>query len=148
MNNINTLKKIFSFKKPFESLVFLGALLLVVLTMLYLFKINFGIENFGIENFGIENFENEKSKKLVYFYMKGCSHCEKFSPIWDEFSNNNKSSIKTYKLERTLAGDKINKYEVKGFPTILLLGENNEKIKEYDGDRTVDSLTQFVNSNK
>jgi len=138
MNNINTLKKIFSFKKPFESLIFLGALLLVVLTMLYLFKINFGIENF----------ENEKSKKLVYFYMKGCGHCEKFSPIWDEFSNNNKSSIKTYKLERTLAGDKINKYDVKGFPTILLLGENNEKIKEYDGDRTVDSLTQFVNSNK
>ena len=110
---------------------------------LYLFKINFGIVNFGIENF-----ENEKSKKLVYFYMKGCGHCEKFSPIWSEFSNNNKSSITTHKLERTEAGDKINKYDIKGFPTILLLGENNEKIKEYDGDRTVDALTKFVNANK
>ena len=143
MNNLNTLKKIFSFKKPFESLLFLGALLLVIVTVLYLFKINFGIENFGIENF-----ENEKSKKLVYFYMKGCGHCEKFSPIWDEFSNNNKSSIKTYKLERTEAGDKINKYDIKGFPTILLIGENNEKIKEYDDQRTVEALTKFVNANK
>ena len=138
MNNLNTLKKLLSFKKPYESLVFLGALVLVIVTLLYLFKINFGIENF----------ENEKSKKLVYFYMNGCGHCEKFSPIWEKFSNNNKSSIKTYKLERTEAGDKIKKYDVKGFPTILLLGENNEKIKEYDGSRTEDALIQFVNANK
>ena len=36
------------------------------------------------------------------------------------------------------------KYSVQGFPTILLLDNNGNKLKEYDGARTADALTEFV----
>ncbi len=138
-NLLGNIKKQVSFKKTVNSLIALGA----VLVFVYLYN-KYVIPYM---NYNIENFENENSKKLVYFYMNGCGHCEKFSPIWDEFISQNKSSITTHKLEREEAGNKIQKYEVKGFPTILLLDENNNKIKEYNGDRTLSALKKFVSEN-
>ena len=83
---------------------------------------------------------------FVYFYMNGCGHCKNFTPIWDEFCSANSSSIKTYKFEQSQVQEQITTYSISGFPTILLLDENNSKIDEYSGQRTVEALTSYVNS--
>lgn len=139
-NLLGYLKKQLSFKKPLESLLFLG----LVLFILYL--INKHV--LPMLNLNIENFENDNSKKLVYFYMDGCGHCNNFTPIWDEFCNSNTSSITTHKIERSNAPDKLEKYNINGYPTVLLLSENNDKIKEFNEERTVKGLQSFVNVNK
>ena len=91
----------------------------------------------------LENFGTPKS--MIYFHMNGCGHCKKFSPIWDEFSSNYKGNLKLKKYEREEAGeDMLKKYEIQGFPTILLVDEQGNK-KEFQGDRTISGLESFAN---
>ena len=93
--------------------------------------------------FNLEGFGNPK--EFVYFYWKDCGHCKAFSPIWDEFSQKYNGSIKLRKVEKDDMGAKeeLEKYKIRGFPTIMLLDDNGGH-KDFDGDRTVDSLMQFL----
>jgi thiol-disulfide isomerase/thioredoxin len=90
----------------------------------------------------LENFGNPK--ELVYFHMNGCGHCKRFTPIWDQFSKKYNGEIKLKKLERNEAGDMLDKYQVQGFPTILLLDEQGNK-KVFEGERTISGLESFIN---
>jgi|UniRef100_A0A6C0CD13 thiol-disulfide isomerase/thioredoxin len=132
-------------KKPIN-LIYLAIVLVLLYVIVYyvlpsnnLFKENF-------ENTNVDSMNNDNSTKLVYFYMNGCGHCNNFTPIWDEFCSANSSSIKTYKFEQSQVQEQIASYSISGFPTILLLDENNAKIDEYSGQRTVEALTSYVNS--
>jgi len=132
-------------KKPIN-LIYLAVVLVLLYIIVYyvlpsnnLFKENF-------ENANVDSMNNDNSTKLVYFYMNGCGHCNNFTPIWDEFCSANSSSIKTYKFEQSQVQEQITGYSISGFPTILLLDENNAKIDEYSGQRTVEGLTSYVNS--
>ena len=90
----------------------------------------------------LENFGNPK--ELVYFHMNGCGHCKRFTPIWDEFSGKYNGEVKLKKLERNEAGDMLDKYEIQGFPTILLLDEQGNK-RVFEGDRSISGLESFIN---
>lgn len=132
-------------KKPIN-LIYLALVLILLYVIVYyvlpsnnLFKENF-------ENANVDSMLSDNSTKLVYFYMNGCGHCKNFTPIWDEFCSANSSSIKTYKFEQSQVQEQISSYSISGFPTILLLDENNAKIDEYNGQRTVEALTSYVNS--
>lgn len=133
MNILKTFKKRLSFKKPLASILFIGALVLVI--FYYFNKTIF-------TNMNSENFENNGQKKVVYFYMNGCPHCDSFSPIWDEFTQN--CPLPTHKIESANAGEMMNTYNISGFPTILLLNENNTKLKELDGPRTLAGLNAMI----
>ncbi len=100
-------------------------------TMLYSYFSAFNLEGFG------------RSKELVYFYMNGCGHCKKFSPVWDQFAGNYKGNLNIRKVERADASDELDKYQIKGFPTVLLLDGNGGK-KEFYGERTIQGLESFV----
>tara|TARA_B100001093_G_scaffold520296_1_gene614429 strand:- start:10135 stop:10551 length:417 start_codon:yes stop_codon:yes gene_type:complete len=89
----------------------------------------------------LENFGNPK--ELVYFHMNGCGHCKRFSPVWQEFTDSYNGDLKLKKLERNEAGDLLQKYEIQGFPTVLLIDEQGNK-KEFQGDRTIKGLEAFI----
>jgi len=133
MNILNTFKKRLSFKKPIASILFIVALLIIIV---YYFNKDI------FTNMNVENFENDGKKKVVYFYMDGCPHCVSFSPIWDEFKKT--SPLATHKIESTDAGTMMSKYKISGFPTILLLDENNNKLKELEGPRTIAGLNAMI----
>ena len=75
--------------------------------------------------------------------MTGCGHCKKFTPVWNKFSSNYNGELKLKKLERKEAGDLLQKYEIKGFPTVLLIDEQGNK-KEFQGDRSIEGLQNFI----
>ena len=100
-------------------------------TMLFSYFNAFNLEGFG------------QPKELVYFYMNGCGHCKKFSPTWDQFSQGYNGDLNIRKVERADASDELDKYQIKGFPTVLLLDGNGGK-KEFDGERTIQGLESFV----
>jgi thiol-disulfide isomerase/thioredoxin len=132
-------------KKPINLIYLALALVLLYVIVYYVLPSNnLFKENF--ENANVDSMNNDNSTKLVYFYMNGCGHCNNFTPIWDEFCSANSSSIKTYKFEQSQVQEQIASYSISGFPTILLLDENNAKIDEYSGQRTVEALTSYVNS--
>lgn len=92
----------------------------------------------------IENFGNPAS--CTYYYMNNCGHCKRFSPEWDNFVQSYTGPVKIKKIEMSDAGDDLEKYGIKGFPTILFLDEDgNPQI--YEGERTVEGLTMFINDN-
>jgi len=134
MNLLTTLKKRLSFKKPIESILYIAALIVVA----YYFN------KYVLTNMNVENFENDGKKKVVYFYMNGCPHCDSFSPIWDEFKQTSK--LPTHKIESADAGEMMSKYKISGFPTILLLDENNNKLKELEGPRTIAGLNAMISN--
>tara|TARA_B100000927_G_C16295336_1_gene401238 strand:- start:57 stop:473 length:417 start_codon:yes stop_codon:yes gene_type:complete len=89
----------------------------------------------------LENFSNPK--KLVYFHMDTCGHCKKFNPEWDKFASNYNGPLEIKKIERKEAKEDLEKYQIKGFPSILLIDEQ-DNTKEFEGDRTAAGLEKFV----
>ena len=68
-------------------------------------------------------------------------------PEWDNFTKMNDTNITTKSVERNDDQALVKRYGVKGFPTILLLDENGDKLKTYDGPRTVQGLLDFCHQN-
>ena len=68
-------------------------------------------------------------KELLLLHMEGCPHCVKLLPEWDNFTNMNDTNITTKSVERNDDQALVKRYGVKGFPTILLLDENGNKLK-------------------
>jgi len=93
-----------------------------------------------------EGFGGEQ-KTLLFVHMNGCGHCETLMPEWDKFVNENETNIKTRKVETKTDPTLANKYKIEGYPTILLLGSNGEKLDTYDGERTSDALLDYVKEN-
>jgi hypothetical protein len=52
-------------------------------------------------------------------------------PEWSKFESSNDSGIKTRKTEQSEAPDEIKKHGIKGFPSLMLLDGNGNKIKDY-----------------
>lgn len=132
-------------KKPINLIYLAVGLVLLYVIVYYVLPSN-GLFKENFENANVDSMMSDNSKKLVYFYMTGCGHCNRFTPTWDQFCSANSSSIKTYKFEQAQVQEQISSYSISGFPTILLLDENNAKIDEYSGERSVEALTSYVNS--
>ena len=132
-------------KKPINLIYLAVGLVLLYVIVYYVLPSN-GLFKENFENANVDSMNKDNSKKLVYFYMNGCGHCKNFTPTWDKFCSANSSSIKTYKFEQSQVQEQISSYSISGFPTILLLDENNAKIDEYSGERSVEALTSYVNS--
>jgi thioredoxin-like negative regulator of GroEL len=84
-------------------------------------------------------------KQVMLFKADWCGHCTKFKSTWDAISNqyNNKYDFITYDVDKQRKV--FEEYKVDSFPTLIL--KNNNEIINYNGDRSVDDLKQFLDSN-
>ena len=89
----------------------------------------------------VENFGNPRT--CTYYYMNECGHCKRFSPEWDNFVQSYTGPVTLRKVEMSEAGDDLEKYNIRGFPTILVVDDKGE-FKDYDGPRTSEALTKFL----
>ena len=89
----------------------------------------------------VENFGNPRT--CTYYYMNQCGHCKRFSPEWDNFVQSYTGPVTLRKVEMSEAGDDLEKYNIRGFPTILVV-DNKGEFKDYDGPRTSEALTKFL----
>ena len=89
----------------------------------------------------------EGGKELLLLHMTGCPHCVKLIPEWQSFISKNNTGIKTRSVERSEDPALVKKYNVTGFPTILLVDSQGKKIKTYKGPRTADGLLDFCKRN-
>ena len=88
--------------------------------------------------------------KLVLFYWKDCGHCKAMMPEWKKSESQNKTGIKLMKVEKDATdslGKTLNsKHDISGYPTILLLDDNNEMLEKYEGERKASSILSFLKS--
>jgi thiol-disulfide isomerase/thioredoxin len=84
---------------------------------------------------------NEKTK-VILFKADWCGHCKHFKPTWEAVSKqyNNKYEFIVYDADKQR--DKFEEYKVDAFPTVMV--KNGDKLMNYDGDRSVDDFTNFI----
>lgn len=118
------------FRKPslFVKCVIGIVLFSFIICLAYRFKLFSSIEGFSIN-----------AVKVNYYYMDGCGHCETFSPLWDEFTSSYKGPLQFQKINMKDAEDDLKKYEIDGFPTVVLIDENGN-YEHYKGERTIGGL--------
>jgi len=86
---------------------------------------------------------------FIKFYAPWCGHCQKLAPVWDELAANFKEDkvAKVGKVDCTQHQAICQQHEVRGYPTLAYF-RNGQKIESYKGARTLDALTDFINTNK
>lgn len=155
---MSTLRKCLNSKKCLHALLILSVILIVMMmvsNMHYKFVNQYMLlEGFEPSVSSLES-ELENKKCLVLFYADWCGHCKNFKPIWDEVASDvntgdDKKLMKVNVGNGTDAEQEImEKYNVNGFPTVVLVDNTNsfQSLEVYEGERTKDSLVQYVNTN-
>ena len=113
--------------------------------------------NIGELNEGFQNNNNKIAVgpgkcAIVFFYAEWCGHCKRFKPEWNKFKKkmNGKRVNGTILVVMECSSEeeeKVQEYDVNGFPTLKLLDANGQEIKEFSGQRNTNSLVEFVNNN-
>ena len=85
--------------------------------------------------------------------MNGCPHCMTILPAFKDFvaagqvvGNGSKTKIRMLEQADPAAGPEIEARNIKGFPTFIL-ATTDGKYLEYQGDRTVPAMTDFIKKN-
>lgn len=87
---------------------------------------------------------NAEKDVLVEFYAPWCGHCKQLTPIWDSLGEKYKdhASIVIAKMDSTT--NELDEVKVQGFPTIKLFKKGTNEIVDYNGDRTEEGFTKFL----
>lgn len=90
------------------------------------------------------------SATLYFFYTDWCPHCKTARPIWDDFKKEigdsiiKDTKIKFMEIDCEKNGQEAEKFNVEGYPTIILVHGN--KVIEYDAKTSKESLHQFLDT--
>jgi thiol:disulfide interchange protein len=135
-----------------NSFYILMSISIVLATSLYMYK-TLGIgkrEGFDASTDG------KKQAELMLFYADWCPACKQFKPTWHEFKESmSGKTINGYHVILTdvncsdkndsASSKKMTQMSVSGFPTVVLLKDGTKY--KFDGKRTNDGLTQFLQEN-
>lgn len=128
------------FKKSHLPTLFIAILVLFVLFYLYNRYLKEGFECSPDE---VETHIHQDDKTMVLFYADWCGHCKTLKPVWNEAAK--KANTDGKRMVMIDVGGKsaeqqalIDKYEIDGFPTILVFQNGNPQ--PYSGKRDVDAF--------
>ena len=98
-----------------------------------------------------DSYMKNSKKRVILFYSPSCSHCHNFmdgeNSSWNQLISKNKDNIDFSEINCDESPEIATNYEVKKYPTIILLLPSGNKL-EYDGNRSVDDLETFIYSNQ
>jgi len=84
---------------------------------------------------------------LVMFYAHWCGHCKKLEPLWEELAEKYKEAkdVTIAKIDATK--NELEHIRIRAFPTVKLFLKHVDHAKDYNGERTVDAMVRFIESN-
>merc|ERR1739838_959568 len=83
---------------------------------------------------------------LVEFYAPWCGHCKQLVPIWDSLGEKfaDREDIVIAKMDST--ANELEDIKIQGFPTIKLFKKGDNKVVDYNGERTLEGFSKFLES--
>ncbi|XP_073968403.1 protein disulfide isomerase [Rhodnius prolixus] len=96
-------------------------------------------------NFDSVVFDTEKDV-LVEFYAPWCGHCKQLAPIYDKLGEafSEKKDVVIAKIDAT--ANELEHTKISSFPTIKLYKKGDNQGINYEGERTLEGLTKFLES--
>jgi len=81
---------------------------------------------------------------LVEFYAPWCGHCKQLVPIYDELGENYKDSETVVIAKMDSTANELEHTKVQSFPTIKLWKKETNEVVDYNGERTLEGFTKFL----
>jgi protein disulfide-isomerase A1 len=97
------------------------------------------------KNFEQVALDTEKNV-LVEFYAPWCGHCKQLVPVWDKLGEKFADSADIVIAKMDSTGNELEDIKIQGFPTIKLFQKGDNKVVDYNGERTLEGFVKFLES--
>lgn len=90
----------------------------------------------------------QKVKKIILLHLKECEPCEEFKNIFEQVANLDKYngiSFESYDIANDEGSKLVEKYQVHGIPTALLLDANDETTSKIIGSIEKEEFIELIN---
>ena len=89
----------------------------------------------------------QKVKKIILLYINECEPCEEFKNIFEQVKNIDKYngiSFESYDIADDEGSKLVEKYQVHGIPTTILLDENDDQLEKIIGNVEKDEFVEII----
>ena len=107
------------------------------------------VQNGGNNKISDKSLNSPDKPTLYLFKADWCGYCQAFKNDWLKLNNNEqlKKKINFITLDDHKNKDIINKWDIKGYPTLILKNNTNPNPIEYMDNKTYNNVKSFIENN-
>lgn len=91
--------------------------------------------------------KDKKKTVLVTFIAPWCGHCKQLTPIYEQLGEKYKDAADIVIAKIDSTANELEDVKIQSFPTIKLFPKNSDDVIDYQGERTLEGLAKFIDSN-
>lgn len=73
-------------------------------------------------------------------------HCKQLAPVWDKLGEKYADSADIVIAKMDSTANELEDIKIQGFPTIKLFKKGDNKVVDYNGERTLEGFSKFLES--